>query len=195
MAMQVMFYFGLVALLATSHYFTSPSSWQQTRLFGGLLNPPTPGRDFHLSGELSFLTWIFHYSMMYDYIMILRCMWRWSGFTNKKWKLYSLLHIPACLVNAIVVINHLHRDQIGFLRVLHPILVFVGSITTCYGACAIARENGWGTTGQHSDGLKNISLSLKSKSTKLIQGSNRLHTLTSFFIASLFAYWSLYLTV
>eukprot|EP00956_Cyclotella_meneghiniana_P031037 scaffold80339_cov90-Cyclotella_meneghiniana.AAC.4 len=119
MAMQVMFYFGLVALLATSHYFTSPSSWQQTRLFGGLLNPPTPGRDFHLSG----------------------------------------------------------------------------SITTCYGAFAIARENGWGTTGQHSDGLKNISLSLKSKSTKLIQGSNRLHTLTSFFIASLFAYWSLYLTV
>ena len=195
MVMQVLFYFGLVVLLAISHYTTSTSSWQQTRLFGGLINPPTPGRNIHLSGELSFLTWVFHFSMMYDYIMQLRCMWRWSDFTNKQWKLYSLLHTPACMVNAIVVINHLHRDQIEFLRVLHPVLVFVGSITTCYGAYAIARENGWGTTGQHSDGLENISLSLKSKTPKLVKGANLVYTLTSFFVASLLSYWSMYLTV
>ena len=122
-------------------------------------------------------------------------MWRWGDFTNDKWKLYTLLHLPACIINCIVLINHLHRDGILGLRLLHPVLVFIGSIATCYGSYAIARTYGWGTDEGGVDGLDNIVLNPKHNMPRLVRGSNLVHTLTSFAIGSLLAYCSVYLTV
>ncbi|KAL7521014.1 hypothetical protein ACHAWX_005709 [Stephanocyclus meneghinianus] len=197
---SILLLFGVTLVIAMGHYFSNPSSWHNTQLFGGWFNPPTPGRDFHMLGELSFLTWIFHWSMIMDYIMQLRCMWRWGDLTgNEKWKLYTLLHLPACLVNGIVLINHLHRDQITALRLLHPILVFVGSIATCYGSYAVAHINGWSMFGRNAngtvDGMADISFSAKDNLPKLIKGSDLSYTLASFAMGSLLAYCSLYLTV
>ncbi|KAL3779024.1 hypothetical protein HJC23_011463 [Cyclotella cryptica] len=197
---SVLLLFGVTFAIAMGHYFANPSSWQHTELFGGWFNPPTPGRDFRLSGELSLLTWIFHWSMIMDYIMQLRCMWRWGDLTgNEKWKLYTLLHLPACLVNGIVLINHLHRDQIIALRLLHPILVFLGSIATCYGSYVVAHINGWNVVGRNAnktvDGMAYISLGPKDNLPKLIKGSDLSYTFASFAVGSLLAYCSLYLTV
>jgi hypothetical protein len=182
------------------HYFVDPISWHQTQLFGGWFNPPAPGRHYNIVGELSFLTWIFHWSMIVDYIMQLRCMWRWGDLTrNAKWKQYTLLHLPACLVNGIVMINHLHRDQIAPLRLLHPVFVFVGSIATFYGSYVVAHANGWNGFGPNinikANGMANVSRDLKSNLPSLIKVSDLSYTIASFGIGSLLAYCSLYLTV
>ena len=117
MANMLLLVFGSIFAAAIGHYFVDTQSWQHTKLFGGFLNPPTPGRNEVLPGELSFITWIFHWSMIIDYCYTLpRYMWRWGEADctgNRKWKLYTLLHSPAFLVNAIVVANHLHRDQLA----------------------------------------------------------------------------------
>ena len=132
--------------------------------------------------------------------MQLRCMRRWGDLTgNEKWKLYTSLHLPACLVNGIVLINHLHRDQIIALRLLHPILVFVGSIATCYGSYAVAHNNGWNMLGRNAngtvDGMADISFGSKDDQPKLIKGSDLSYTIASFAVGSVLAYCSLYLTV
>lgn len=194
MTMRVLFFFGLVIAITAGHYFVNPKSWQSTLLFGGYLNPPTPNRSIKLNGELSFLTWIFHWSMIYDYIIQLRCMWRWGDFTSEKWKLYTLLHLPACLVNGIVMVNHLYRDQIVMLRLLHPVLVFVGSIATFYGSFAIARDNGWGDPANSMDGLDGVVLKSKDGVMKVSKGSNLSYTVSSFAFGALLAYASIYLT-
>jgi hypothetical protein len=122
-------------------------------------------------------------------------MWRWGDFTNTQWKTYTLLHLPACAVNGIVVMNHLHRDHIAALRLLHPVLVFVGSVATCFGSYVIARENGWGSAGGGVDGLGKVSLNSKDNTPRLIRGSNLSYTLASFAFGALLSYCSLYLTV
>ena len=195
MALRVLLLFGLTFAVAAGHYNANPSSWQNTQLLGGCLNCPMTANKTPLSGELSFLTWLFHWTMIIDYLNLLRCMWRWGDFTNDKWKLYTLLHLPACLVNCIVVINHLHRDKIVVLSLLHPVLVFVGSIATCYGSYAIARTNGWGTEEGRVDRLENVVAGPKDNLHRLIKGSNLIHTIASFAIGSLLAYCSVCLTV
>jgi hypothetical protein len=195
MTMRVLLYFGLAFALTVGHYFANPTSWQSTLLFGGYLNALAPKRSIILCGELSFLTWIFHWSMIYDYVMLLRSMWRWGDFTSKKWKLYTWLHLPACLVNAIVMINHMHRDQIVMLRLLHPVMVFLGSIATFWGSFAIARANGWGDHAKSIDGLDGVALKSEDSVSRLIKGSNLSYTVSSFAFGALLAYASIYLTV
>ncbi|KAL9179405.1 hypothetical protein ACHAXT_008695, partial [Thalassiosira profunda] len=116
--------FGSIVAIAAGHFFANPDSWQHTQLFGRMLNPPTPRHD-PLRGELSFLTWVFHWSLIFDYCNLPRYLWRWADVSgNKRWKLYAVMHLPAFLINVIVVKNHLHRDHIVALKILHPILVF-----------------------------------------------------------------------
>ena len=197
---------ALVLLFATTfgialgHYLVDTKFWQTTQLFGGLLNPPTPGlsRDC-LPGELSFLTWIFHWSMIFDYCYIPKCMWRWGEEDctgNKRWKHFTLLHMPAFAVNGIVMANHLHRDQIVLLKLLHPLCVFIGSIATFFGSYAVARANGWGNS---SDISKERPAFVTSPKPAIKEGSTGRdwdfsYSLQSIFVGCLLGYASLYLT-
>ena len=124
------------------HFLSNPSSWYQVELFGRMGKKQTL-----LQGEVSFLTWIFHWSMIVDFFVLLRYMWRWGDAdctNNCKWKLYAQLHVFACIINGIVVINHLHRDRLVALKVLHPVLVFTSSVATLIGSYTIVKENGLG---------------------------------------------------
>lgn len=149
MAMKLLLLFCSTFLVGIGHYFVNPSSWHQVELFGGLGN-----KKSLLPGEVSFLTWIFHWSMMFDFLVLLRYMWRWGDddcTNNCKWRLYAQLHVPACIINGIVVMNHLHRDRLVALRALHPVLVFISSVATLLGSYAIVKENGWSMLGNQQD--------------------------------------------
>ena len=125
------------------HFLSNPSSWYQVQLFGGVLGK----KQTLLPGEVSFLTWIFHWSMIVDFFVLLRYMWRLGDpdcTNNCKWKQYAQLHVFACIINGIVVMNHLHRDRLVALKVLHPVLVFTSSVATLLGSYTIVKENGWG---------------------------------------------------
>ena len=129
--------------IGIGHFISNPLSWHQVELFGGLLG----NKKTLLPGELSFLTWIFHWSMIVDFLVLLRYMWRWGDpdcTNNCKWKLYAQLHVPACIINGIVVMNHLHRDRLVTLKALHPVLVFISSVATLLGSYTVVKENGLG---------------------------------------------------
>ena len=126
-------------------------------------------------------------------------MWRWGDEDctgNKKWKLYTVLHLPAFTVNMIVMANHLHRDQLVVLKILHPLLVFIGSIATLIGSFAVSRVNGW---NYFSDNKKDIDSSFPTISTARNDNSGRdwdiLYSLASIAAGSLLAYGSLYLAM
>lgn len=123
--------------------------------------------------------------MIADYCFTLpKHMWRYGNNQctgNKKWRLYTLLHLPAFAVNLIVIVNHLHRDQIVALKLLHPVLVFIGSIATFYGSFAVSkaeteypRKQWENATGRDWD---------------------MQYTLSSILVGAVLAYGSLYLTV
>ena len=200
MANMLLLVFGSIFAADIGHYFVDTQSWQHTKLFGGFLNPPTPGRNEVLPGELSFITWIFHWSMIIDYCYTLpRYMWRWGEADctgNRKWKLYTLLHSPAFLVNAIVVANHLHRDQLTFLKILHPIFVFIGSIATLFGSFAVSKANGWNSPNIDRKAASSILRTFR-KDSNSIGGKDWgiSYTLASIAAGSVLAYGSLYLSV
>jgi hypothetical protein len=69
----------------------------------------------------------------------------------RQWKALSLLHLPYAVVNAIVALNHFHRDQSSGLKLLHPLFVFVGSLATLLGTTLVlfsAGSNGRGERGK-----------------------------------------------
>jgi hypothetical protein len=196
--------FATVFAIGIGHYYANTNAWQYTKLFGGLLNPPTPGRVHgKLPGELSFLTWIFHWSMVFDFLALLQYMWRWGDDEctgNKKWKLYAILHIPACLVNGVVMGNHLHRDKLILLKLLHPVLVFVGSIATCFGAYSIAHSNRWNSRLGHKkndsvDGFARVLSNTNNGATPRRRDWDLRYTMESLAVGSVFAWGSLYLIV
>lgn len=197
MTRAVLLIFFSIAAIAMGHYFVDARSWQHTQTFGGLLNPPTPGRNQLLPGELSFLTWVFHWAMIADYCFTLpRFMWRWGDedlTANSKWKLYTILHLPAFAVNGVVMANHLHRDQLVVLKLLHPLLVFIGSIATLFGSYAVSEANGWSLAKSQESPKESI---LK-PAPKDAQGKDWdiTYSLASIAFGSLLAYGSLYLTV
>ena len=201
MARAVGWVYGSIVAIAMCHYFVNKESWQYTKLFGGILNPSTPGQKrSHLPGELSFLTWIFHWSMIIDYCWTMpRHMWRWGGQTctgNKKWKLFTALHLPAIAVNVVVVLNHLHRDQIVILKLLHLLLVFIGSIATLYGSFQVSRGNGWNALlDKRYVPFATTSQKIKDNDNTSLGDWDVLYSLSSIAAASVLAYCSLYLTV
>jgi hypothetical protein len=91
--------------------------------------------------------------MFLDLITQTWYMSRWAECTGiRQWKALSLLHMPYVLVNAIVALNHFHRDGISGLKLLHPLFVFVGSLATLFGTAMVVSAGsnwGWrrGTTG------------------------------------------------
>ena len=145
MVIKVLLLYCSAFVVGLGHYFANPSSWHKVELFAGLGNKKTL-----LPGEVSFLTWIFHWSMIVDFFVLLRCMWRWGDVdctNNCKWKVYAQLHVPACIINGVVVMNHLHCDRIVALKALHPMLVFISSVFTLLGSYAIVKEKGWSVLG------------------------------------------------
>mmetsp|Transcript_10334 Transcript_10334/g.15566 ORF Transcript_10334/g.15566 Transcript_10334/m.15566 type:complete len:344 (+) Transcript_10334:33-1064(+) len=138
MVIKVLLLYCSAFVVGLGHYFANPSSWHKVELFGN--------KKTLLPGEVSFLTWIFHWSMIVDFFVLLRCMWRWGDAdctNNCKWKVYAQLHVPACIINGVVVMNHLRRDRIVALKALHPVLVFISSVATFLGSYAIVKEKGW----------------------------------------------------
>lgn len=139
---KVLLLYCSALFVGIGHFLSNPSSWYQVELFGGLGKKQARRR-----GEVSFLTWIFHWSMVVDFFLLLRYMWRWGDTdctNNCKWKQYAQLHIFACIINGVVVMNHLHRDRLVALKALHPVLVFISSVATLLGSYTIVKENGWG---------------------------------------------------
>jgi hypothetical protein len=201
MVKSLLLIFGSIFAIAMGHYYVNTDSWQQTKLFGGLLNPPTPGRKYQLLGELSFLTWIFHWSMIIDYCITMPFyMWRWGDKDctgNRKWKIYTALHLPAFLVNGVVIVNHLHRDQLVALKVLHPVLIFVGSITTLFGSFLVSRANGWSPFSKEKNNGSSCSTILSSEKEGRQTGRDWdiAYTLASFAAGSILSYGLLYLAV
>jgi hypothetical protein len=83
-------------------------------------------------------SWIPHWTMFLDLITQTRYMSRWADCTGiRQWKALSLLHLPYVVVNAIVALNHFHRDGISGLKLLHPLFVLVGSLTTLLGTTRV----------------------------------------------------------
>lgn len=191
--------YGAIFGIFLGHYLPNKNSWPNIEIFGGVLNPPPTklAPTNRLRGELSFLTWIFHWSMAIDYCVTLpQYMWRWSGekYTrNKQWKLFALLHLPSYATIGVVLINHLHRDQIVALKVMHPILVFIGSIATFYGSFVVSRAKGW----TYSSYSKEAHFSLRSKasfdSARKYPSWDMDYSLVSIAFGSLLSFGSLYL--
>lgn len=141
MAIKVLLLYCVAFFVGIGHFIADPSRWHQVELFGGLGN-----QKQLLPGQVSFLTWVFHWSMIVDFIEMLRYMCRWGDADctdNCQWKLFARLHVPACVINGVVVMNHLHRDRLVTLKVLHPMLVFVSSVATLLGSYEILKRNGW----------------------------------------------------
>lgn len=87
--------------------------------------------------------WIPHWTMFIDFGTQLRYMSRWAACTGmRQWKTLSLMHLPYAVVNAIVAMNHVNRDRIPALKLLHPIFVFGGSLASLLGTILVARSNG-----------------------------------------------------
>lgn len=81
--------------------------------------------------------------MFIDFGTQLWYMSRWADCTGmRQWKTLSLMHLPYMVVNAIVATNHLNRDRIPALKLLHPMFVFVGSLASLLGTLLVARSNG-----------------------------------------------------
>ena len=203
MVRALVYIYGAILAIFLGHYLPNKSSWQHVEVFGGLLNPHKLKLYPHerLRGELSFLTWVFHWSMAMDYCWTLpQCMWRWSSekcTRNKQWKLFTFLHLPAYATIGVVLTNHLHRDQIVALKVMHPILVFIGSIATFYGSFVVSRSNGW----KYSSSNKEKYFAFRSGSSSPEKASEYYpswdihYSLATILFGSLLSYGSLYLTV
>lgn len=193
--------YGAILAIFLGHYLPNKNSWQHATVFGGLLNPPTLriAQDKRLRGELSFLTWVFHWSMAIDYCLTLpKYMWKWSGenYTrNEKWKLYTVLHLPAFAVVGTVLKNHLHRDQIVALKAIHPILVFIASTSTLVGSFAASRANGWNHSSTNKAEYVAFCSIPTSEKEKLYPSWDIAYSLASIAIGSLLSYGSLHLTV
>ncbi|KAL7463721.1 hypothetical protein ACHAXS_004079 [Conticribra weissflogii] len=206
MAINTIFLFLTAFILATAHYQYDATTWQNTPLFGGYLTPPTPNESIaHLPGELSYTTWIFHWSMVIDYLVMLLYMWRWGDVDctgNEKWKSFALMNILSCVINGVVIINHFHRDRLVVLKVIHPLLVFIGSIVTMVGSFAVARANGWSVFGG-TDRMKTVgqgfsSLLLEAKENsngvvRTVKDWDNSYTLASVLVGAVFSYFSLFL--
>jgi hypothetical protein len=199
MAVKLLLLFCSTFFVGIGHFVVNPSSCHRVQLFGGLGN-----KKPLLLGEVSFLTWIFHWSMIFDFLMLLRYMWRWGDddcSNNNKWKLYTQLHVPACIINGVVVMNHLHRDRLVALRALHPMLVFISSVATLFGSYAVVKENGWSMLGNH----QNVNVKKRRWSSILIPAERNAHikngdwdikyTLVSIAVGAAFAFVSTRLTV
>ncbi len=132
-------------------------------------------------------------------------MWRWGDVDctgNEKWKSFALMNILSCVINGVVIINHFHRDQLVVLKVIHPLLVFIGSIVTMVGSFAVARANGWSVFGG-TDRMKTVgqgfsSLLLEAKENsngvvRTVKDWDNSYTLASVLVGAVFSYFSLFL--
>lgn len=137
--------YAVFGLLGYLHKKLGGHAWAKTPFLGGFLNPLAPELDTSLqTGALSFAVWVPHWIMFIDVATQIRSMWHWADCAKtKQWKDLALLHVPNGAVMAVVIANHLHRDHVPLLRLLHPLFVFFGSVTCLIGSVRVARANGW----------------------------------------------------
>ncbi len=195
MVIKVLLLYCATCFVGMGHFIANPLSWHQVELFGGL------GKQKKLlPGQVSFLTWIFHWSMIVDFIEILRYMWRWGDADctdNCKWKLYAKLHVPACVINGVVVMNHLHRDRLVALKVLHPMLVFASSVATLLGSYAILKRNGWSMFADKKNVKRKRRLSsilIPERDHIKMKDWDMMHTLKSIVVGAFLAFISTHLS-
>lgn len=145
MIRKVCMLYGSIFLVGYIHKMIGAENWMNLAFLGGVIDPPTPGIDKEkLKGALSFAVWIPHWTMFIDFATQLKYMWRWGDCHNfPHWKVLTWLHLPYAVVNAIVAMNHLNRDRLAVLKLLHPIFVFVGSSATLLGSVWAVCSNRW----------------------------------------------------
>ena len=79
--------------------------------------------------------------MFIDFTNLLRAMIRWSKCLGiPGWKKLAYLHLPWALANATVFLGHLHKDKSTILKSLHPIFIFLGSVSTLVGSVLLIQE-------------------------------------------------------
>lgn len=79
--------------------------------------------------------------MFIDFANQLFAMTRWSKCTGLSgWRNLAYLHLPWVLANVTVFLGHLHRDKSTILKSLHPVFIFLGSISTLIGTTLLILE-------------------------------------------------------
>ena len=69
----------------------------------------------------------------------MRYMVKWAECINvPQWRHLGILHFPWALANLTVFFGHLCKDQHPLFKALHPIFIFVGSMSTLYGTIQLA---------------------------------------------------------
>lgn len=85
--------------------------------------------------------WLPHWTMFIDSASLLCAMTRWSKCTGLSgWRNLAYLHLPWVLANATVFLGHLHKDKGKILKSLHPVFIFLGSISTLIGTTLLILE-------------------------------------------------------
>lgn len=137
--------------------------------------------------------------MFIDFANLLRAMTRWSKCTGLSgWRNLAYLHLPWALANATVFLGHLHKDKSTILKSLHPVFIFLGSISTLIGSqvLIVERKRNLHEDSAHMKDLLGTSPSCISAEPNS-DGSGlfeRRYTLNCILFAALLSYASLCLT-
>ena len=79
--------------------------------------------------------------MFIDSASLLCAMTRWSKCTGLSgWRNLAYLHLPWVLANVTVFLGHLYKDKSTILKSLHPVFIFLGSMSTLIGTALLIVE-------------------------------------------------------
>ena len=186
-----------IGLLAYCHLFIgTDQAWTTIPFLGGFLDNTLPSAlQTSSEGGSSFAVWIPHWTMAIDMATQFWYMFKWADCSGiRQWKNLALLHFPNAIVMATVMINHFHHDHIPMLKLLHPMFVLLGSITTLIGSFRVARANGWARDESEESKMKNTMDTIITKTTKedgTYSNWDYFYSLNVFGMAALLSYLTL----
>jgi len=187
-----------IAVAGFIHWVCGGDNWPSLRFMGGALDPPTPFlKASDLTGAPSFAVWLPHWTMFIDFANLLHAMTRWSKSLGiSGWKTLAYLHSPWALANVAVFLGHLHKDQNLMLKSLHPVFIFLGSVSTLIGTIMLLQERK-GKVKEDTTLVKSM-LGAPTNRTELRSDRSglfdRRYTLNCILLAALLSYASLHLT-
>lgn len=126
-----------------------------------------------LPGELSLLTWIFHWSMIYDFSNLLHYMRVAMGWLYKQQQMeiiYKVTCTRICIINGGLWLCEsyiMHSWSVGNVEdILHPICIHI-EFATCVGSYAVVKER---MDGVYNKGDKAF-LAVSWHTTKILRSS------------------------
>lgn len=141
----------------------------------------------------AYVSWIPHWSMFIDFATQLRYMSRWGKCLGvQQWKNLAWLHMPWAFANLAVLLGHLHKDQCQLFKLLHPIFIFLGSISILFGTIQLTLHVPEGG----SEEKKKLERTLIDSNGTITntKGWDLKYSLSSGLFAAIFSYISLYVT-